>query len=70
VSISFGASFPADNLLKAVVKEAKFLGPNTLVTLDAGGLELEAMVMRLVGLRSGDECMLGLPPDRIMIFAD
>lgn len=68
VSISFGASFPEDNLLKAVVSDVKFLGPNTLVSLDAGGLQIEALVMRLVGLKSGDECMIGMPPDRIMAF--
>src|SRR4030095_7170001 len=35
VSISFGASFPADNLLKAQVTGVKFLGATTLVDLDA-----------------------------------
>lgn len=70
ISIAFGASFPDDNLIKAVVKQVRFLGPSTLVSLDAGGLGLEALVMRLVGLEPGGECMLGLPPDRIMVFAD
>lgn len=70
ISISFGASFPEDNLLKAVVTSVKFLGPGTLVTLDANGMRIDALVMRLVGLNSGDECMIGLPPDRIMVFAD
>jgi ABC-type Fe3+/spermidine/putrescine transport system ATPase subunit len=70
VSISFGASFPEDNLLKAVVIGVKFLGPATLVKLDAAGLEVDALVMRLVGLKPGDECMIGVPPDRIMVFAD
>lgn len=69
VSISFGASFPEDNLLKAVVIEVRFLGPHTLVKLDAGGLRLEALVMRLVGLEPGDECMISMPPDRIILFA-
>lgn len=70
ISISFGASFPADNLLKATVTEVKFLGPTTLIKLDANGLNLEAMVLRLVGLNVGDECVVGLPPDRILIFKD
>ena len=70
ISIAFGASFPDDNLIKAVVTRVKFLGPSTLVSLDAGGLELEALVMRLVGLEPRGECMLGLPPDRIMVFAE
>lgn len=68
VSISFGASFPADNLLKATVMGVQFLGPTTLIGLDSNGLKLEAMVLRLVGLDVGEECMVGLPLDRIMIF--
>ncbi len=47
ISISFGASFPEDNLLKAIVTEVKFLGHTTLIKLDADGLILEAMVLRL-----------------------
>jgi ABC-type Fe3+/spermidine/putrescine transport system ATPase subunit len=70
ISMSFGASFPEDNLLKSVVKGIKFLGPVTLVDLDAAGLKLTAMVFRLVGLDVGQECMLGLPPDRIKILKD
>lgn len=68
ISISFGASFPEDNLIKAVITNVTFLGANTLVELDSDGLRLEALVLRLVGLKSGDECMLGLPPDRIEVF--
>lgn len=68
VSISFGASFPEDNLLRASVTEVNYRGGTTLVGLDAGGLALEALVLRLVGLNIGDECMVGLPPDRIMVL--
>ena len=70
ISISFGASFPEDNLIKAKITGVKFLGPTTLVELDADGLKLDALVLRLVGLKAGDDCMLGLPPDRIAIFKD
>lgn len=70
ISISFGASFPEDNLLKATVTRVRFLGPTTLIELDADGLKLEALVLRLVGLDVGDECMVGLPPDRILILKD
>ena len=70
ISISSGASFPEDNLLKATVTEVKFLGHTTLIKLDANGLNFEAMVLRLVGLNVGDECVVGLPPDRILIFKD
>jgi ABC-type Fe3+/spermidine/putrescine transport system ATPase subunit len=70
ISISFGASFPEDNLLKATIAEIKFQGATTLIKLDANGLILEALVLRLVGLNIGDECMVGLPPDRILVLKD
>lgn len=68
LSISFGASFPEDNLLKAKIAAIRFLGPLTLVDLDANGLILQAYVTRLIGLNIGDECMVSLPPDRIRIL--
>lgn len=68
VSISFGASFPEDNLLRATVTAVNYRGATTLVTLDADGLKLEARVLRLVGLSIGEECMVGLPPDRIIVL--
>ena len=70
ISISFGASFPEDNLIKATITGVQFLGATTLVALDSDGLKLSAVVLRLVGLNAGDECMLGLPPDRIAIYKD
>jgi ABC-type Fe3+/spermidine/putrescine transport system ATPase subunit len=70
ISISFGASFPEDNLLKAKITDIRFQGATTLVVLDANGLTLEALVLRLVGLSIGEECMVGLPPDRISVFKD
>ena len=70
VSISFGASFPADNILKASIEKVTYLGSRTLVTLNADGLKLDALVLRLVGLTVDDECMVGLPPDRIQIYPD
>ena len=68
ISLSFGASFPEDNLIKATVKEIVFKGSTTAIKLDANGLELEALVLKLVGLNVGDECMVGLPPDRILVL--
>jgi ABC-type Fe3+/spermidine/putrescine transport system ATPase subunit len=68
ISISFGASFPEDNLLKAKITDVRFQGATTLVVLDANGLRLEALVLRLVGLNIGEECVVGLPPDRILVF--
>lgn len=70
ISMSFGASFPEDNLLKAVVTGVKYLGPVTIVELDANGLALEAAVLRLVGLDIGQECVIGLPPERVRILRD
>ena len=70
ISISFGASFPADNLLKATVTRIQFLGSTTMIGLDADGLSLDVLVLHLVGLSVGDECMVGLPPERILIFRD
>ena len=68
ISISFGASFPEDNLLKAKITDVRFQGATTLVILEANGLRLEALVLRLVGLNVGEECVVGLPPDRITVF--
>ena len=68
VSISFGASFPADNLLKARIVDYRFRGPFTLVELECAGLKIQALVLRLVGLSIGDECMVGLPPERIIVL--
>lgn len=68
ISISFGASFPEDNLLRAEITGIIFRGATTIIKLNAQGLELEAMVLRLVGLNIGDECMVGLPPDRIDVL--
>ena len=70
ISMSFGTSFPEDNLLKATIHEIKYRGSTTLIKLDAGGLILKAIVLRLVGLNIGDECMIGLPPDRILVLKD
>lgn len=68
ISISFGASFPEDNLLKAQIVGIEYQGATTRLQLEANGLILEALVLRLVGLNIGDECMVGLPPDRILVL--
>jgi putrescine transport system ATP-binding protein len=69
IVISMNASFPEDNVLRGKVKSIRFDGGSSLVDFDAGGLELTARVFRVVGLKAGDECMLGLPVDRVMIFS-
>lgn len=70
ISISFGASFPEDNLLKAEIIDVDFLGERTLLQLNANGLNLYSIVLRLVGLNIGDECVVGLPPDRILTLKE
>ncbi len=70
VAMSMGASFPEDNLIKAIVTGHRFLGPTSIIEFDAGGLKLETRVFKIVGLSIGDECMLGLPPHRILILKD
>lgn len=68
LSITFGAAFPEDNLLKATIKAVNYQGATTRVTLDCKGLSLEALVLRLIGLQIGDECLVGLPPNRLSIL--
>lgn len=70
LSISFGASFPEDNLLKAAVTEIRYCGATTFVDLAAGELKLVARVFRIVGLSVGDECMVAIPPDRLIVLQD
>jgi ABC-type sugar transport system ATPase subunit len=70
VSMSMGASFPEDNLLKGKVTKIHFRGPTSIIEFDAAGLTLETRVFKVVGLKIGDECMLGLPPHRILILKD
>jgi len=70
ISMSMGKSFPEDNLVRGVVTAIRFRGATTLVEFNASGLKLKARVFRTVGLNVGDECMLGLPPHRIIILKD
>ncbi|HTH51223.1 MAG TPA: TOBE domain-containing protein, partial [Pyrinomonadaceae bacterium] len=70
VAISMGASFPEDNLLRAVVAGIQFRGATSMIEFDASGLRLEARVFKVVGLNVGDECMLGLPPHRMVVLKD
>jgi ABC-type Fe3+/spermidine/putrescine transport system ATPase subunit len=70
ISISTGASFPEDNLLKAKITGVNFMGATTRIMLEAKELKLQTVVLRLVGLNVGDECVLGLPPDRIKVYKE
>ncbi|MER3631036.1 MAG: hypothetical protein C4325_01715 [Blastocatellia bacterium] len=53
LSLSFGAAFPEDNLLRATIGTKRFCGPFTLVELSCNGLQLTASVPRLVGISTG-----------------
>lgn len=68
VVLPFGAAFPEDNLFKATVVGVQYFGATTRILLDANGLKIEALVLRLVGLKIGDDCMVSLPPNRISIL--
>jgi ABC-type sugar transport system ATPase subunit len=68
IAMTGGSSFPEDNLLRGVVKGTRFCGSTTLIDFDAAGLDLTARVFKVVGLNAGDECMLGLPPERIRVL--
>ena len=70
VVLPFGAAFPEDNLYKAKVVGVQYFGATTRILLDANGLKVEALVLRLVGLNVGDDCMVSLPPNRISVLTD
>jgi iron(III) transport system ATP-binding protein len=70
VVLPFGAAFPEDNLLKAKVASVQYFGATTRIFLDADGLQIEVLVLRLVGLKTGDECLVSLPPNRIIVLKD
>ena len=70
ITMSMGASFPEDNLLRAIVTNIEFHGATSLIEFDAGGLCLKTRVFQVVSLEIGTECMLGLPPDRIVVLRD
>jgi ABC-type sugar transport system ATPase subunit len=70
ITMSMGASFPEDNLLRAVVTGIHFRGATSLIEFDASGLKLRTRVFKVVGLNVGDECMLGLPPHRMVVLKD
>ncbi len=70
VVLPFGAAFPEDNLFKAKVVGVQYFGATTRIVLDANGLRIETLVLRLVGLTVGDDCMVSLPPNRIAVLKD
>jgi len=51
--MSMGASFPEDNLLRAVVTGIQFRGMTSIVDFDAAGLKLSARLFKAVGIEVG-----------------
>jgi ABC-type Fe3+/spermidine/putrescine transport system ATPase subunit len=68
IVMSLGSSPPEENFLKGVVKAIKFRGATSVIEFDAGGLTIRTIVLRSTTLEIGDECMLGLPPHRVLIL--
>jgi ABC-type Fe3+/spermidine/putrescine transport system ATPase subunit len=57
-----------ENRLDATITEINFTGATTTVKLDANGLALEALALRLDGLAHGDACSVTLPPEHINLL--
>jgi iron(III) transport system ATP-binding protein len=57
-----------ENRLPATIREINFTGATTTVKLDANGLALEALTLRLDGLSTGDACSVTLPPEHIILL--
>lgn len=70
ITMSLGSSFPEDNLLKGIVSGVRRRGPTSIIEFDVNGLRLMTRVFKVVGLKVGDQCMLGLPPHRIAVLRD
>lgn len=60
----------SENVLPALVKELNFAGATSSVTLDANGLELEALVLEPNNLAIGDSCFVRLPAERLLLLKD
>jgi len=58
----------AENSLCANVREIVFAGATSTVRVDAGGLLLEALVLRTDGLSVNEECNVILPPEHLKIL--
>jgi len=57
-----------DNRVAARIEQIEFSGATTRVTVDANGLKLEALVLRDVNLKPGEECVVTLPADQIRLL--
>lgn len=69
-AIAVSKSQIGDNRLSARVERIEFSGAATTLELDANGLKLEALVLRVDNLKPGDECVVTLSPDQIRLLAE
>ena len=58
----------AENSLPASIREIVFAGATSTVRVDAGGLLLEALVLRTDGLEVNQQCNVILPPDHLKLI--
>ena len=56
------------NTLTARIDGIEFAGATTILTLDANGLQLEALLLQDVGFSVGDQCTVTLPPEKIQLL--
>jgi iron(III) transport system ATP-binding protein len=59
---------PGENQLATRIEEIEFGGATTLLTLDANGLKLTALVLGIDEIIPGDEGLATLPSDRIRLL--
>lgn len=70
LALTLESASPENNLLKAVVTEARYFGGAVRLILDADRLPLEAVISPLENLKVGDVCTVNLPPNRFSVLRD
>src|SRR5215211_2831323 len=60
--------YAGENSLRGTVREIVFAGATSTVRVDAGGLLLEALVLRADGLAVNQQCNVVLPPDHLTLL--
>jgi hypothetical protein len=58
----------AENTLTARILDINFAGATSSIKLNANGLSLEALVLQPDGLVIGNECVLTLPAEKILLL--
>jgi ABC-type sugar transport system ATPase subunit len=58
----------AENSLRGNIREIVFAGATSTVRIDAGGLLLEALVLRTESLEVNQSCNVVLPKDRLTLL--